>query len=128
MLITTKKELASVIDHTLLDALATRERIETHCAEAIEYGFGCVCVLGRWVGLAAEILKNTDVKVDGVAGFPFGADSTKIKVADAKDVIMAGADEVDMVADLASIIQRSRKYLVNDLKAVLISALNISGC
>ena len=119
MNITTKKDLAGVIDHTLLDALATRERIEAHCGEAIEYGFGSVCVLGRWVPIVAEILKNTDVKVDGVAGFPFGADSTKIKVADAKDVIMAGADEVDMVADLASVIGGDRKYLINDLKSVL---------
>ena len=119
MNITTKKDLAAVIDHTLLDALATRKKIGSHCAEAIEYGFHSVCILGRWVSLATEILKNTDVKVDGVAGFPFGADSTKIKVADAKDVIMAGADEVDMVADLASVIDGDRKYLMNDLKSVL---------
>ena len=110
MSITTKQELAVVIDHTLLDPLATRERIEAHCAEAIEYGFHSVCVLGRWISLAAEILKNTNVKVDGVAGFPFGADTTKIKVADAKDVIMAGADEVDMVADLASTIQGDMQW------------------
>ena len=119
MNITTKKDLAAVIDHTLLDALATRERIEGYCAEAVEYGFHSVCVLGRWVPIVAEILKNTDVKVDGVAGFPFGADTTKIKVADAKDVIMVGADEVDMVADLASVIDGDRKYLINDLKSVL---------
>jgi len=115
----TDKELAGLIDHTLLNATATESQIRQHCLQAVEYGFHSVCVLGRWIPLAADILHATGVKVDGVAGFPFGADSTKIKVADAKEVIMAGADEVDMVADLAAVIEGDRKYLVNDLTAVL---------
>ena len=115
----TKKELAGFIDHTLLSATATRADIEKHCAEAVEYGFYSVCVLGRWVSLASDILHQTPVKVDGVAGFPFGADTTAIKIADAKEVIMAGADEVDMVADLASVIEGDRRYLIRDISGVL---------
>jgi len=115
----TRAELALYIDHTLLSATVVRADIERHCAEAVKYGFCSVCVLPRWVSFAADILHGTGVKVDGVAGFPFGTDSAKIKAADAKEVIMAGADEVDMVADLASVIEGNRKYLTNDLKAVL---------
>ena len=115
----TDKELAAYIDHTLLSATAVRADIERHCKEAVEYGFHSVCVLPRWTSLAAELVQGTGVKVDGVAGFPFGADSTKIKVADAKEVILAGADEVDMVADMASVIDGDRKYLANELRAVL---------
>ena len=115
----TDKELASYIDHTLLIATALKTDIERLCNEAIEYGFHSVCVLPRWIALAADILHNTDVKVDGVAGFPFGANSAKIKAADAKDVIMAGADEVDMVADLPSIIVGDRDYLIADIYSVL---------
>lgn len=115
----TKQQLAGMIDHTLLRATATQSDIEAHCAEAIEYGFCSVCVLGRWVSTAADILKKTPIKIDAVAGFPFGADTTATKVADAKEMIAAGADEIDMVADLAAIIDGDRKYLANDLAAVL---------
>lgn len=113
------EELAGCIDHTLLAATATSEQIKRICREGIEYGFCCVFVNPRWVGLAAEALRGTGVKVGSVAGFPLGADSTKIKVAQAKEVLLAGADEVDMVADLAAIIQADERYLTKQLAAVL---------
>jgi deoxyribose-phosphate aldolase len=69
--------------------------------------------------LAAKIVHGTGVLVDGVAGFPFGTDSAKIKAAGAEEVIMAGADEVDMVADLASVIEGDRRGLIDDIGAVL---------
>ncbi len=112
-------ELSSYIDHTLLSATATREDIERHCAEAIEHKFCSVCVLPRWVSLAADIVHGSGVKVDAVVGFPFGAEVTKIKAAQAKEMVMAGADEIDMVADLAAVIDGDKQYLYNDMKAVL---------
>ncbi|MHC5059637.1 MAG: deoxyribose-phosphate aldolase [Planctomycetota bacterium] len=115
----TKAELAKYIDHAFLKATTSEQDVRRVCAEAVEYGFWSVCFLPRWMSLAADILHDKDVKVDGVAGFPFGTDSARIKAAQAEDVIMAGADEVDMVADLASIMKGDRKYLTADLKAVL---------
>ena len=114
-----KEQLAGFIDHSLLSATAVRGGVERHCAEALKYGFCSVCVLPRWTSLAAKIVHGTGVLVDGVAGFPFGTDSVKIKAADAEEVIMSGADEVDMVADLASIIEGDRRGLINDIGAVL---------
>jgi len=114
-----EKQLAGFIDHTLLEATATEERIKQLCQEAIEYGFHTVCINPRWIPLAAELLHNTKVKVAGVVSLPLGADSTKIKVAQAKDAIFAGADEIDMVADLAAIIEGDWRYLSNQLQAVL---------
>lgn len=119
MTITDEKQLANVIDHALLDATATKEKIEQLCEEAKTYGFHTVCVNGRWLTLVAEQLHNTKVKVGGVVSLPLGADSTKIKVAQAKDSIFAGADEIDMVADLAAIIEGDSKYLQSQLQAVL---------
>ncbi|MBA7661698.1 Deoxyribose-phosphate aldolase [subsurface metagenome] len=66
-----------------------------------------------------EQLHGSKVKVGGVASLPLGADSTKIKVAQASDAIFAGADEIDMVADLAAIVEGDSKYLSNQLRAVL---------
>jgi len=112
-------ELAGFIDHTLLEATATEEQIEQLCREAKSYGFHTVCVNGRWVALAAELLAGSKVAVGGVVSLPLGADSTKIKVAQAREAIFAGADEIDMVADLAAIIAGDTKYLQSQIQAVL---------
>jgi len=113
------KELAGCIDHTLLDATATKEQVEQMCREAIDFGFHTVCVNGRWVALAAELLAGSKVAVGGVVSLPLGAETTKIKVAQAKEAIFAGADEIDMVADLAAIIEGNSKYLQSQIQAVL---------
>ena len=114
-----EKQLAGCIDHTLLDATATTEDIERMCDEAIEFGFHTVCVNSRWLGLVADRLHETNVKTGGVVSLPLGADSTKVKVYQAKEAILAGADEIDMVADLAAIIEGNQRYLAGQLKAVL---------
>ncbi len=116
--VTDEKQLAGCIDHTLLSVTATSEQIKKLCQQATDYKFCSVFVNPRWVALAAEQLHGK-VKVGSVAGFPLGADSTKIKAAQAEDCIFAGADEVDMVADLAAIIEGDTRYLSNQLMAVL---------
>jgi deoxyribose-phosphate aldolase len=115
----TEKDLAGRIDHTLLKAEATQEQIVRLCDEAKEYGFCAVCVNGRWVSLAADRLQGTGVKVAAVAGFPLGADTTEIKVVQAKEAIRNGADEIDVVADLAAIIEKDAHYLSRQFQAML---------
>lgn len=114
-----EKVLAGCIDHTLLSATATSEQIKQLCEEAKTYGFHTVSVNPRWVALAAEELHSSKVAVGGVVSLPLGADSTDIKVAQAREAIFAGADEIDMVADLASIIEGNSPYLSNQLHAML---------
>ena len=113
------KQLANCIDHTLLSATTTSEQIKQLCEEAKTYGFHAVSVNPRWVDFAADQLQGSKVAVGGVVSLPLGGDSTKIKAAQAKEAIFAGADEIDMVADLASIIEGDSKYLTNQLQAVL---------
>ena len=119
MTIDNEKNLACVIDHTLLDATATKEKIEQLCQEAKTYGFHTVCVNGRWLSSVAELLAGSKVAVGGVVSLPLGADSTKIKAAQTREAIFAGADEIDMVADLAAIIEGDSKYLADQLARVL---------
>jgi len=114
-----EKDLAGCIDHTLLNATATAEQVKKLCEEAKTYGFASVIVNRRWVPLAAEQLGDSTVAVGAAVSLPLGADSTKIKVAAAKDAIFAGADEIDMMADLAAIIEGDSKYLLNQLGEVL---------
>jgi deoxyribose-phosphate aldolase len=112
-------QLAQAIDHTLLSPTATSEQIRQLCEQAVQYAFAAVSVNSRWVSLAADILYGTSVKTGAVVSLPLGADSTKIKVTAAKDCIFDGADEIDMVADLAAIIEADTRYLTGQLDAVL---------
>ena len=119
MNIATAAQLAKTIDYTLLIATAVKDDISRLCEEAKQYGFYSVCVHPRWVAMSANILDGSEVKVVSVAGFPFGTNVPKIIAAEAKDVIFAGADEVDIVVDLASVIAGDEKYLRNELVDVL---------
>lgn len=114
-----EKQLAGFIDHTLLSATATSGEIQRLCEEAKNYGFYSVSVNPRWISLAADLLHGSGVKVGGVVSLPLGADSTKVKVAAAKDAIFAGADEIDMAADLAAIIEGDSRYLAEEMRSVL---------
>jgi deoxyribose-phosphate aldolase len=113
------EQLTGCIEHTLLSATATKEQIKQLCRQAKDYGFHSVCVNGRWIPWAAEMLVGSKVAVGSVVSLPLGADPTKIKVAQAKDAIFAGADEIDMVADLAAIIDGDAKYMSDQLYSVL---------
>jgi len=115
----TGKDVAQRIDHTLLKAEATREEILRLCEEAQAHGFHAVCVNGRWLSLVADRLHGTAVRVAGVVSLPLGADTTAVKVAQAKDAINEGTDEIDMVADLAAIIEGDARYLLYQLRSVL---------
>jgi deoxyribose-phosphate aldolase len=113
------ENLPEYIDHTLLKASAVKSDIQKLCCEAVEYGFHSVCVNPRWVPLAADILEQTPVNITGVVGFPLGADLTKTKADEARSVIFEGADEIDMVADIAAILDGDRRYLESQIISVL---------
>lgn len=93
----TPHELAQYIDHTALKPEATPAQIEQLCREALEYHFASVCVNPIYVATAARLLAGSGVKVCAVAGFPLGANTTEMKVAEAHDAIRLGAQEIDMV-------------------------------
>lgn len=90
-------KLNEYIDHTNLSPTATQEDIERLCQEAKEHSFHSVCVNPCWVSLAKKCLLGSKVLVACVIGFPLGANSTEIKVEEAKLATSVGADELDMV-------------------------------
>lgn len=93
-------KLNKYIDHTLLKATATEEEIIQLCKEAREHNFFSVCINSSYVSLAARELKGSDVKVCAVVGFPLGAMSKEAKIFEAKDSVLKGADEIDMVINI----------------------------
>ena len=111
-------DIAKYIDHTLLAANATQEKIEKLCEEAKQWKFASVCVNTCWTKLCAEKLKGTGVNVCVVVGFPLGAMCTKAKAYEAKCAVEDGATEVDMVINIGWLKDRKDDLVENDIREV----------
>ncbi len=118
----TVEAVARTIDHTALKPDTTRAQIERLCAEAQEYGFAAVCVNPTWVTLAAQLLHGSPVKVCTVIGFPLGATLTTVKAYEAREAILAGAQELDMVINIGRLKDGEDEFVVDDIAAVVASA------
>ena len=114
--------IAKMIDHTLLKADATSEQIDKLCSEAKEYHFASVCVNPVWVGKCAQLLKNTDVKVCTVIGFPLGASTSETKAFETNNAIENGATEVDMVINIGALKKGDNDLVERDIRAVVEAA------
>lgn len=112
-------DLAKMIDHTNLKASTVKEEILKLTKEAKEYQFASVCVNPTWVELAAQELKGTDVKVCTVIGFPLGANTKEVKVYETKDAIEKGAEEIDMVINIAKLKDGDDDYVESEIAGVV---------
>ncbi len=110
--------LAALIDHTMLRPEATRAQVKQACDEARQWGFATVFVHSAWVPLASEWLHGSSVKTGSVAGFPFGANLTRAKCAEAEAAIQAGAQEIDMVINIGALRSGDRALAETDVRAV----------
>ncbi|MCE2739868.1 MAG: deoxyribose-phosphate aldolase [Sphingobacteriales bacterium] len=111
--------LANFIEHTNLKPNATAEDIIALCNEAIENGFYGICVSPYYIQLAKKTIKKAPVKIISVIGFPFGYNTVSSKVEEAKKAINSGADEVDMVINLAAFKSGDMATVQNDIQAVV---------
>ena len=110
--------LNTYIDHTLLKASATEKDIIKLCKEAITYQFFSVCVNSCYVSLAKDCLKNSNVKICSVIGFPLGAMSSRSKATEAQLAIQDGADEIDMVMNIGYLKSKDFDKVYKDVEAV----------
>ena len=115
-------DYAKMIDHTLLKPEASREQVKKLCREAAEYGFHSVCVNSCYVSFCADLLKDSDVKVCTVIGFPLGAMSSAGKAAEAAAAVKDGADELDMVINVGMIKNGDWEYVRRDIEEVVKAA------
>lgn len=111
-----------LIDHTALKPNTNKKSILKLIAEAKTYDFASVCVNPCWVALAHQELKNTDVKVCTVIGFPLGANTTEVKVFETKDAIEKGAQEIDMVINIAMLKDKEYDYVENEIHQIVEAA------
>ena len=107
-----------LIDHTLLKQDASPEQIMKLCDEAKQFHFMSVCVNPAYVPLAAECLKESDVKVCTVIGFPLGMNLTKTKVEEAILAVKEGANEVDMVINVGMLKAGHDDYVREEIREI----------
>lgn len=111
-------ELNKYIDHTNLSPSATSKDIDKLIQEAIKYDFKSVCIAPSYVKYAKEALKNSDVLVCTVIGFPLGYNATSVKVYETKIAVEHGADEIDMVINVGRFKDGQYEYVLNEIKAI----------
>ncbi|MGW8482178.1 deoxyribose-phosphate aldolase [Microbacterium sp. NPDC055903] len=112
----TPSDVSAMIDHTLLSATATRADVAALVDEAIELGAYAVCVSPNMLPL--DLPADSDLKVAVVCGFPSGKHASEVKAAEAALAVTKGADEIDMVIDIAAAIEHDEAALEADIAAV----------
>lgn len=105
-------------DHTNLKTITSVEDIIKLCNEALKYGFYSVCINPYYVRLAKSQLEDSDVKVCTVIGFPLGMNTLDTKIFETKQALFDGADEFDLVINLANLKKRDTNALLSEINAI----------
>ncbi|MBM7623166.1 deoxyribose-phosphate aldolase [Sporohalobacter salinus] len=120
------KDMAKMLDHTILKPDATIEEVKEKCEEAKKYNFVSVCINPCYVPLVTELLKDSSIKVCTVVGFPLGGSTTEVKAFETKNAIRNGAEEIDMVANISAIKSGEFGIVRDDIKTV-VDATKVAG-
>ena len=112
-------QLAGMIDHAVLSPTATAADVAAGCEVAVRWSVACVCVRPCDVDVAAKLLAGTGVATGTVVGFPLGTTSTEAKIAEAKQALADGADELDMVLNIGRLVDDQMGAVIDDIAAVV---------
>ncbi len=111
-------KINKMIDHTLLKQNSVEKQIKTLCDEAKKFDFATVCVNPTWIEFCKKQLEGSTVGVCTVIGFPLGAMTMESKVFEAKNAIEKGADEVDMVINIADVKENKMEKVITEIQAI----------
>lgn len=114
----TEREIAKMIDHSLLHPTMDDEALREGCELAVKYNVASVCIKPYAVKMAAELLKGSDVMVGTVIGFPHGNSTTRIKALETEQAIADGAVEIDMVVNIGKVLGEDWVYVEEEIRAV----------
>ena len=112
-------DIAKMIDHSLLNPTIRDRELEEGCQLAVEYNVASVCIMPYYLKRCAQILKGSTVKASTTIGFPHGGHTTAIKVAEARQALEDGGEELDMVVNISKILSADWTYAEADIKAVV---------
>ena len=113
------EDIAKMIDHALLVPTTNVTQLEQGCELAVAYNVASVCIMPYYLRRCAELLEGSTVLPSTVIGFPLGGHATSTKVAEAKQAIEDGCQELDMVANISQVLSEKWGYVRDDLKAVI---------
>ncbi|MFZ4394131.1 MAG: deoxyribose-phosphate aldolase [Kiritimatiellia bacterium] len=116
---TTPREIARLIDHSILNPNQTATAVDEGCRQALTWGVAAVCVSPCHVNLCADILRGSGIATCTVIGFPHGAHSIPVKAYEAQQVLSDGATELDMVINISAAVSEDFDYLQEEIQAVL---------
>lgn len=114
----TRAALASLIDHTQVKAYATQVDIAELCDEAARLGLLAITVNPVWVAYCAKRLAETPVLINATVGFPLGANTAVVKVAEAEEALQNGAKEIDMVINIGAMKSGAHDYVAKEIRAI----------
>ncbi|MEN6480393.1 MAG: deoxyribose-phosphate aldolase [Anaerolineales bacterium] len=114
----TYRDIAKMIDHSLLNPIMTDQDLEEGCQIALEYDTASVCIKPYYLKRCAEILRGSDVVPSTTCGFPHGGHTTAVKVAEARQALEDGVRELDMVCNIGKVLSRDWNYVADDIAAV----------
>jgi len=112
-------DIAKMIDHSLLNPVLTTQELEKGCRLAVEYDVASVCIMPYCLKRGAEILKDSTVKASTTIGFPHGGHTTAVKVAEARQALADGGQELDMVVNISKVLSGDWEYVRSELAAVI---------
>lgn len=112
-------EIARIIDYTLLRPEATIEDIKRLCEEAKRYGVYSVCINPSYIEIAKDALKESDVKISATIGFPLGMTLPQVKVYEAIEASLRGADELDIVINIGMALSGKWDYVRKELTDIV---------
>lgn len=113
------RELAKMIDHSLLKPTMTRAELESGCRLAVEYDVASVCIMPYYLARAAELLSGSDVLPSTTIGFPHGGQASRVKRYEAEQALADGARELDMVVNVSQVLSGDFAAVRDDILAVL---------
>ena len=115
----TYHDIAKMIDHSLLSPVLTDRDLEKGCQVALEYDVASVCIMPYSLKRCAAILKGSTVQSSTTIGFPHGGHTTAVKVAEARQALTDGGEELDMVVNISKVLSGDWAYVRDDLRAVI---------
>ena len=121
------KDLAKMIDHSLLHPTMTDQAIASGCELALKYDVASACIKPYSIKLAKTILDGSGVAVCAVIAFPHGNSTTSIKLLEAKEAVAAGASEIDMVVNIGKVLELDWDYVSGEIKAINTAVVQASA-
>jgi len=115
----TYSDLAKMIDHSVLQPTLTRADLEAGCQLALTYDVASVCILPYYLPRCAAILRGSTVAASTTIGFPHGGHTTGIKLAEARQALADGGQELDMVVNISQVLSGAWDYVRQDIAAVV---------